>query len=112
MVFCGVEGVEPQSETVWRQADRYNIPRIAFVNKLDRIGANFYGIIEEMKERFDISPLPLQIPIGEGKDFRGIVDLVKKKALIWKGDIPNVPVYEEEIPHYLKDKFLHFYDKA
>ncbi len=113
VIFCGVEGIEPQSETVWRQADRYHIPRIAFVNKLDRIGANFCGIIEEMKEKFDIFPLPLQIPIGEGKDFRGIVDLVKKKALIWKGDTPDAPdapVHEEEIPPYLKNNFLHFYD--
>lgn len=110
VIFCGVEGVEPQSETVWRQADRYHIPRIAFINKLDRTGADFYGIIEEMEEKFNIAPLPLQLPIGEGRSFRGVVDLIKKKALIWKGDHPDAPVFEEEIPPYLRKKFLHFYD--
>jgi len=110
VIFCGVEGVEPQSETVWRQADRYHIPRVAFINKLDRTGADFYGIIEEMEEKFNIAPLPLQLPIGEGRSFRGVVDLIKKKALIWKGDHPDAPVFEEEIPPYLRKKFLHFYD--
>jgi len=110
VIFCGVEGVEPQSETVWRQADRYHIPRVAFINKLDRTGADFYGIIEEMEEKFNIAPLPLQLPIGEGRSFRGVVDLIKKKALIWQGDHPDAPVFEEEIPPYLRKKFLHFYD--
>ena len=98
-VFDGVAGVEPQSETVWRQADRYNVPRICFVNKLDRTGAEFHRCVDMIENRLGATPLVLQIPIGAEADFRGLVDLIAMKALVWppeaaKGEMYNV----EEIP--------------
>ena len=84
--FCAVGGVEPQSETVWNQADRYNVPRIAFVNKMDRTGADYYNVIDMMKERFGANPVPLNIPIGDGATYKGIVDLVDMKAIIYAED--------------------------
>ena len=86
VVFCGVGGVEPQSETVWHQADKYRVPRIAFVNKMDRVGADFTQVVSMMKERFNTPPVVLQLPIGSEGDFRGVVDLVRRKALIWSKD--------------------------
>jgi elongation factor G len=80
-LFCAVGGVEPQSETVWRQADRYEVPRIAFINKMDRLGANFFRVIDMMSDRLTTLPLPIQIPIGAGDDFEGVIDLIKMKAL-------------------------------
>lgn len=82
-LFCAVGGVEPQSETVWRQANKYRVPRIAFINKMDRTGANFEGTIEQMKQRLKANPVPVQIPIGSGEMFRGVIDLVLNKAIIW-----------------------------
>jgi len=82
VIFCGVEGVEPQSETVWRQANRYRIPRITFINKLDRVEANFYSSVEKIGDKFSLIPLPLQIPIGEEEGFRGVVELIRMKAII------------------------------
>ncbi len=86
-VFCAVGGVEPQSETVWRQADKYNVPRVAFVNKMDRVGADFFRVVEMMKDKLGANPLPLQIPIGAEDEFRGIVDLIEEKALIYLDDL-------------------------
>ncbi len=83
IIFCGVGGVEPQSETVWRQADRYRVPRIAFVNKLDRLGADFYRVVNMMREKFEQIPLPVQLPIGIEDEFTGVIDLVTKEACIW-----------------------------
>ena len=80
-VFCGVAGVEPQSETVWRQATKYNVPRIAFINKMDRVGADFHAAIKSMKDRLNAKPLPLVLPIGSGEDFHGVIDLVRMKAI-------------------------------
>ncbi|MCD4692613.1 MAG: GTP-binding protein, partial [Calditrichales bacterium] len=80
-LFCAVGGVEPQSETVWRQADKYNVPRIAFVNKMDRIGADFYNVLDTMKNRLGADPVPLQIPLGEGDLFTGLIDLVEMKSV-------------------------------
>src|SRR5690606_25389105 len=85
-VFDGVAGVEPQSETVWRQADRYRVPRICFVNKLDRTGADFFADVQSIVDRLGATPLVMQIPIGKEADFIGVVDLVEMKAHIWKGD--------------------------
>ena len=85
-VFCGVNGVEPQSETVWRQADKYGVPRLAFVNKLDRAGADFFFVVNEVKEKLGANPVPIQIPIGAESDFQGVVDLVSMQALIWRED--------------------------
>lgn len=85
-VFCGVGGVEPQSETVWRQADKYKVPRIAFVNKLDRIGSDFYSVFSQISEKLGANPVALQIPIGSEDGFKGVVDLIEQKALIWPAD--------------------------
>jgi len=85
-VYCAVGGVEPQSETVWRQADKYKVPRIAFVNKMDRTGADFYAVVSQIRERLNANPMPIQIPIGAEADFRGVVDLIENKAIIWHED--------------------------
>ena len=82
-VFCAVGGVEPQSETVWRQSDKYDVPRIAFVNKMDRVGADFFHVIEMMKSRLKANPLPLTLPIGDGELFNGIIDLLSMKAILY-----------------------------
>ena len=87
VVFDGVAGVEPQSETVWRQADRYGVPRICFINKLDRTGANFWRDVEMISDRLGVKPVPIQIPIGAEDRFRGVVDLVRMKALVWRDDL-------------------------
>ena len=98
-VFDGVAGVEPQSETVWRQADRYGVPRICFVNKMDRVGAEFHRCVDMIQSRLGAVPLPLQIPIGSEGDFKGVIDLVEMKALVWPGDTKLGESYEtEEIP--------------
>ncbi len=83
-VFDGVAGVEPQSETVWRQADKYNVPRICFINKMDRIGANFHRCVDMVKDKLGAVPLIIQLPIGNEKDFKGVIDLVSMKAIIWE----------------------------
>jgi elongation factor G len=104
-VFDGVAGVEPQSETVWRQADRYNVPRICFVNKLDRTGASFDRCVDMIKSRLNATPLVLQIPIGAEGDFSGVVDLVAMKALVWPGETKKGEDYLiEEIPANLAEK--------
>ncbi len=85
-IFCGVGGVEPQSETVWRQADKYNVPRIAFINKLDRVGSDFFRVVNEIKDKLSCNPVPLQIPIGSEEDFNGVIDLIERKAVVWRYD--------------------------
>ena len=82
-MFCAVGGVEPQSETVWRQADKYSVPRIAFINKMDRVGADFDHVVQMMRERLGAKPVPIQMPIGAGDMFQGIIDLVEMKAIIY-----------------------------
>src|ERR687891_1409133 len=86
-VFDAVAGVEPQTETVWRQADRYNVPRMCFVNKMDRVGADFFAALDSIRERLGANPLPIQIPIGQEADFLGVVDLIENKALVWKDEL-------------------------
>ena len=108
-VFDGKEGVEPQSETVWRQADKYDVPRIAFVNKMDKLGADFYFTVDTIKDRLGAEPLVMQLPIGAENDFVGVVDLIKMKALVWpgdaKGDVTLGASYEtQEIPADLQEK--------
>jgi elongation factor G len=98
MVFCGVGGVQPQSETVWRQADRYGVPRIAFVNKLDRIGAEFPRVVKEMRERLGANPLPVQIPIGAEDTFGGVVDLIRMKSVRWSDDDNGLSYELGDIP--------------
>jgi elongation factor G len=103
-LFCAVGGVEPQSETVWRQADRYMVPRIAFVNKMDRIGADFYNVLDMIKIRLGAKPVALQIPLGEGDLFTGLVDLVKMKAVIYDETSLGSTWIEQEIPRDLQSK--------
>ena len=102
-VFCAVGGVEPQSETVWRQADRYTVPRIALVNKMDRIGADFGNVVEMMKDRLGANAYPVQYPLGEGELFTGVVDIVERKSIIYEDEMGS-EFTESEIPNALKDK--------
>ena len=98
VVFCAVGGVEPQSETVWHQADKYGVPKVAFINKMDRIGANYAGTIRMMKERFNSLPLPIQIPFGDGEDFRGVVDLIRQQLITWDETTKGLAYQYGEIP--------------
>jgi elongation factor G len=101
-VFCAVGGVEPQSETVWRQADKYCVPRLAFVNKMDRVGADYFGVVNQIKERLGANPVPMQIPIGSEDNFSGLIDLIERKAIVWKEDKDMGMKYEyTEIPEDL-----------
>ena len=102
-VFCAKGGVEPQSETVWRQADNYNVPRMAFVNKMDIMGADFYNVIDMMKDRLGCTPVPLELPIGSEQDYVGNIDLLNMKALIYKDDVGKV-IEEQEIPADMLEK--------
>lgn len=102
-LFCAVSGVEPQSETVWRQADKYKVPRICFVNKMDRAGADFFNVVEEIKDKLKAKPIPLQIPIGAEDNFKGVVDLITNKAIFWNEDDLGMTYEVSEIPDDLKD---------
>ncbi len=102
-VFCAKGGVEPQSETVWRQADNYNVPRMAFVNKMDIMGADFYNVIQMMKDRLGAHPVALELPVGAESDFVGVIDLMSMKAYIYEDDLGK-DIDEEEIPENMKDK--------
>jgi len=102
-VFCAVGGVEPQSETVWRQANKYRVPRLAFVNKMDRSGADFLRVVEQIKTRLGANPVPLQIAIGAEDEFQGVVDLIKMKAIYWDKDSMGVQFEEKDIPAELHD---------
>ena len=104
MVYCAVGGVQPQSETVWRQANKYKVPRLAFVNKMDRVGADFYRVIEQIKTRLGGKPVPLVIPIGKEDDFEGVVDLVTMKAIYWDEESQGMKYEEREIPTELQEK--------
>jgi elongation factor G len=102
MVYCAVGGVQPQSETVWRQANKYKVPRLAFVNKMDRTGANFFKVYDQMKARLKANPVPLQVPIGSEENFKGLVDLVKMKSIVWSEDDKGVTFKYGEIPAELE----------
>jgi len=104
-VFCAVGGVEPQSETVWRQADKYKVPRLGFVNKMDRIGADFYRVVDEMNAKLGCNAVPLQLPIGSEEDFEGVVDLVSMRSVYWNAD-DGVTFEYKEVPPELLDKCL------
>ena len=103
-LFDSVSGVEPQSETVWRQADKYGVPRLCFVNKMDRMGADFFNVVSMITENLGANPLPLQIPIGAEEDFQGVVDLVKMKAIVWTGEEMGASFEERDIPADLQDQ--------
>ncbi|WP_410574184.1 elongation factor G [Amycolatopsis sp. cmx-4-61] len=111
-VFDGKEGVEPQSEQVWRQADKYDVPRICFVNKMDKLGADFYYTLRTIEERLGVKPLAIQLPIGAENDFEGVVDLVRMKALVWRGEVQKGEDYTvEEIPADLADRAAEYREK-
>ena len=103
-VFCAVGGVEPQSETVWRQADKYHVPRMAFVNKMDRMGADFLRVVDQIRERLGATPVAMQLNIGEEENFKGVVDLIKMKAIYWKQENMGIEFVEEVIPDELQAK--------
>lgn len=107
-LFCAVGGVEPQSETVWHQADKYKIPRIAFANKLDRVGADFFGTVQQIREKLGGHPLPIQIPLGIENKFAGVIDLVKMKAIIWHTDTLGATFDEIEIPGEYMEEAMKF----
>ncbi len=102
-VFCAVGGVEPQSETVWRQANKYEVPRMAFVNKMDRAGANFFRVVGQVKDRLGANPIPIQVPIGAEEAFQGVVDLIKMKAIYWDEETQGMRFEEKDIPAELQD---------
>ena len=109
--FCAVGGVEPQSETVWRQADKYNVPRIGYVNKMDRSGANFFEVVRQVREVLGATPLPIQIPIGAEETFKGVVDLVKMKAIFWHDETMGAEYTIDEIPANLVEEAEEWRDK-
>jgi len=110
-VFCAVGGVEPQSETVWRQADKYLVPKMAFINKLDRVGADFFGSIEMMKERLDANPLILQLPVGLEDNFSGVIDLINMKQIIWEDESLGETFIREDIPQDLFGTATEYHEK-
>ena len=110
-VFDSVAGVEPQSETVWRQADKYHVPRICFVNKMDRMGANFYRCVDMIVDRLGAVPLVMHLPIGEESDYAGLVDLVLMKAIIWKDENLGAEFEYRDIPADLADKAAEYREK-
>ncbi|WP_104640465.1 elongation factor G [Helicobacter bizzozeronii] len=110
-VFCSVGGVQPQSETVWRQANKYGVPRIVFVNKMDRIGANFYSVENQIKERLKANPVPINIPIGAEDTFQGVIDLVAMKAIIWANEAMGAKYEVQDIPSDLQAKAQEYRDK-
>jgi elongation factor G len=120
-VFDSVAGVQPQSETVWRQADRYGVPRIAFINKMDRTGANFFAAVQSMRDRLGAHPVPIQIPIGQEEHHRGVVDLVEMRSIVYEDDLgtkfttgdipPELREQAEEYHHALIDAIAEFDDE-
>lgn len=110
VVFCSVGGVEPQSETVWHQADKYRVPRIAFINKLDRIGADFLGTIQQMRDKLGAFPLLLQLPLGEETSFSGVIDLIENHAVIWHDNTLGATYSSAPIPDHKKEEAAHYRD--
>jgi elongation factor G len=111
-VFCGVGGVEPQSETVWRQADKYQVPRIAFVNKMDRVGADLPRVLDMMRDRLGAKPIALHVPIGAEDRFRGVVDVLRERALVWDGEDLGQAYREEDVPEALREQAALFREQA
>ena len=109
--YCAVGGVQPQSETVWRQADKYNVPRLGYVNKMDRSGANYYDVLQQMKDVLGANPVSLVVPIGQEETFKGVVDLLKMKAIIWHDETQGAEFEIDEIPDDLKDEAQEWRDK-
>ena len=110
-VFCAVGGVEPQTETVWRQSDTYKVPRIAFINKMDRLGANFEEVLKEMHDKLGANPVPLFIPVGKENDFSGVIDLIKEKYITFGKDDQGMTITENEVPENMKGKLSEWKEK-
>src|SRR5947209_3289843 len=110
-VFDAVAGVQPQSETVWRQADKYGVPRICFINKMDRMGADFHHAVETIVDRLSARPVPIQIPVGAEDQFKGVVDLVRMKARIWRDETLGAKYDDVDIPADLVDKAKEYREK-
>jgi len=110
-VFCSVGGVEPQSETVWRQADKYGVPRLAFINKMDRVGADFFRGVQMIKDRLKANPLPIQLPVGKEENFKGVIDLVRMKAVVWTDESLGADYSEIEIPAELLEEAVEYREK-
>lgn len=110
-VFCSVGGVEPQSETVWRQANKYKVPRIAFVNKMDRVGADYFRVIRMMVERLQTRPVVMQLPIGIEENFKGVIDIISKKAIIWDESTLGAKFRFEDVPSDMRDLVIEYRDK-
>lgn len=110
-IFSAVDGVEPQSEQVWRQADKYRIPRIAYINKMDRIGADFYAAVDSMVQKLAITPLPLQIPYGQGDQFAGVIDLIKQQLIVWDPESKGVRYEYRDIPQEYRERAAHYREK-
>lgn len=110
-VFCSVGGVEPQTETVWRQADKYQVPRIAFVNKMDRLGADFFRVVQMIKDRLGARAVPLQLPIGAEDKFIGVIDLVRMKAIVWEDESLGAKFRDEAIPEELASAAAEYREK-
>jgi elongation factor G len=110
-VFCAVGGVEPQSETVWRQANKYHVPRLAFINKMDRAGADFFRVVKQIRDRLGANAIPIQVPIGAEESFEGVVDLIKMKAIYWDDETKGARFEEREIPDDLKAKCEELYEQ-
>jgi len=111
VIFCGVGGVEPQSETVWHQADKYHVPRIAFVNKLDRTGSDFYRVLKMMQEKFILVPLPIQLPIGTEDEFKGVVDLIEEKSYIWRDETLGAEYDVLDVPEIARKQVKEYREK-
>ena len=109
--YSAADGVQPQSETVWRQADKYNVPRIGYVNKMDRSGANFFETVQQMKDILGANPIAIQIPIGAEENFKGVVDLIKMKAILWHDETMGAEYDVEEIPAELADEAAEWREK-
>ena len=110
-VFCAVGGVEPQSETVWRQANKYGVPRICFVNKMDRAGADFLRVVKQIRERLGATPVPIQVPIGAEENFKGIIDLVRMKAVYWDEETQGMRFELKDIPADLQALAKEYHEK-
>jgi len=111
-VFCAVGGVEPQSETVWRQADKYGVPRLAFINKMDRAGADFYRVVDQIHTRLGANPVPIQLPVGSEDKFQGVVDLIKMKAIYWDNSTKGASFEERDIPEQLQQRAAELREKV
>src|SRR3990167_2097501 len=111
VVFDGVQGVEPQSETVWRQADKYKVPRFAYINKMDRVGADFYKSAESIRAKLGANGVPVQLPIGAEDKYQGLIDLITMKAVVWSGEELGAKFQVEEIPQAMAEQALQYRDK-